>query len=131
MRDDLTLIIEVMEARKSSPWGEDGPNAMETLAIASYFPDNKFKHVVVNMRGMNGNALVVVGHVRKALQQGGATPEEVAIFVGNALGNDYEHLLATVVEWVTVTNEVQTPTDDAWGAMMKIIDAKEDTEVAE
>ena len=122
-RDDLGLILEVMAFRKT--WMAVERNAMETLAIASYYPGDKFKHVVVNMRGMNGNALIIVGNVKKALHRAGASHDEVGIFIGNAMANNHEHLLATVVEWVTVVNRVDEPSDDAWSSMMNIIEAKE------
>ena len=106
--------------RYPSPFGEDGPNEMETIALAAYDPGEKFKHVVVNMRGVSGNPLVVVGTVMKALARAGASPMELFLFKGNALANNYEHVLATVCRWVTVTDEEIKPTTDAWTAMVQI-----------
>jgi hypothetical protein len=120
---ELSLILEAY--RCPSPFGEEGPNAMETMAIASYAPGDKFKHVVVNMRGLSGNALVIVGTVMKALARAGATSTERWIFRGNALSNNYEHVLATVVQWVTVVDEEPERTKDAWTAMVEIVKSKE------
>jgi hypothetical protein len=123
MRDDLGLILDAYKT--SSPFGEDGPNEMETLALAAYDPGNKFKHIVVNMRGVNGNTLVIAGVVKKALKRGGATPMEIFIFMGNMLSHNYEHALATVVKWVTITDQDPEPQKDAWTAMLEIA-TKED-----
>lgn len=117
-RDDLALILDVH--RTPNPFGKGELNAMETLALAAYEPPC-FKHVVVNLRGMNGNAMVIVGNVKLALKRAGASQLDLALFVGEALSGNYENVLATVVKWVTVTDEVPKPTDDAWGAMMKIV----------
>lgn len=120
MSDDLKKILGVATAK--SPWGPEGPNEMEVIAISSYEPD--FKHVVVNMRGVDGNAMVIVGTVRSALSRAGATPKELAIFVGEALSGDYENVLATVVKWVTVVDE-PVKRNDAWSAMVDCVNRKE------
>jgi len=106
--------------RYPSPFGKEGPNEMETLALVAYSPGTKFKHVVVNMRGVNGNTVVIVGTVMKALALAGATQIEVYLFKLNALSNNYEHALATVLDWVTVTDKEIKPTTDAWTAMVEI-----------
>ena len=113
---DLQKILDAY--RTPSPFGEEGPNEMELLAIAAHDPGDKFKHVVVNMRGVNGNTLVIVGTVKQALKKAGATPMEVWLFVGNALSHDYEHALATVCQWVTITDEAPPPEKDAWQAFL-------------
>lgn len=124
-RTDLHLILDAY--RTPSPFGEEGPNDMETLAIAAHDPGDKFKHVVVNMRGVNGNTLVILGTVKAALKKAGATPMEIYLFMGNALAHDYEHALATVCQWVTVTDKAIEPTTDAWTAMLRIAgESKED-----
>lgn len=118
MRDELSLILDAI--RTPSPFGEEGPNAMETLGLAAAVdPGDKFKHVVVNMRGINGNTLVIVGLVKQALKRAGATPMELFCFVGNALSFDYEHALATVCQWVTITDEVPQTATDAWNGFVK------------
>jgi len=120
MEPDSELHTILYAYRYPSPFEEDGPNEMETLALATYEPGTKFKHVVVNMRGVSGNTLVIIGTVMKALARAGATPMELFLFKLNALSNNYEHALATVCEWVTVTDEEIKPTSDAWTAMVEI-----------
>jgi len=114
--DDLGLILDVH--RTPSPFGEEGPNEMETLAIAAYEPSS-YKHVVVNMRGVNGNAMVIVGTVKKALQRAGASKLDLACFVGQALAGDYENVLATVAAWVTISDEPTVKSNDAWDAFVQ------------
>ena len=48
--------------------GKSERNAMETLAAHA----TDYKHVIVNLYKVNGNALVVAGTVRKALKRAGA-----------------------------------------------------------
>lgn len=116
LNTNLHLILDAHNT--PSPFGKEGPNEMEILAIASHSPGNKFKHVVVNMRGVNGNTLVILGTVKQALQKAGATPMELSLFIRNAMSGDYEHALATVCNWVTITDEEREPTKDAWTAFV-------------
>jgi len=114
--DELRLILDAH--RTPSPFGEEGPNEMEWLAIASYRPGDKFKHVTVPMRGINGNPLVIVGWVKEHLRRAGATPTELWLFVRYALAGDYDNVLATAAEWVTLTDEREQPKRDAWDALV-------------
>jgi hypothetical protein len=122
--DDLSKILDVL--RTPSPFGEDGPNAMETLAIAAHSVGTKFKHVVVPLRGVNGNTLVIVGTVKKALQRAGANSTELALFVGDALSGDYEHMWKTVLEWVSISDEANKPRADAWDGLLDAVRRNED-----
>jgi len=114
---ELQTILDAYKTR--SPFGKEGPTDMEVIALASYDPGDKFKDVVVNMRGVSGNTLVILGTVKRALKRAGATHMELFIFMGNALSNDYEHALATVCQWVTITDEDPKPTKDAWTAFLE------------
>jgi hypothetical protein len=116
MSSELQIILDAYKT--PSPFGEKGPNDMETIAIAAHDPGDKFKHVVVNMRGINGNTLVILGHVKKHLKRAGATPMELYLFMGNALAHDYEHALATVCQWVSITDVDPEPTRDAFQAFI-------------
>jgi len=121
---DLSLILDVYQT--PAPFDKkEGPNPLQHLAFAAYDPRSKFKDVVVNMRGVNGNVLVIVGTVKKALAGAGATPTELFLFVGDALSGDYEHALATIYRWVTITDEEPKETPDAWQAFVEVA-SKED-----
>jgi hypothetical protein len=41
--------------------------------------------------------------VKDALRSGGASPDEIERFIDEATSGDYNHLLATVMEWVEVS----------------------------
>ena len=119
MSEDLRLILEVHKTM--GLFGEEGLSEMQIIAICAYDPKNKFKHVVVPLRGVNGNTMVVLGTVRNALEAAGATEEEIFIFLFNAMNGDYEHAKATVVEWVTVSDEIPpTIKNDAWSAFERL-----------
>ena len=85
------------------------------LEIVGEVEEGLYKHVEVNMRGVSGNALVIIGTVKQALQQAGAPKEHVACFVGFAMCDDYENVLKTCSKWVTITDKAPT-TGDAFSA---------------
>ena len=62
----------------------------------------KYPQVVVEMVGVDGNAFTILAAVRKALRQNGVPEAEVSEFVAEATSGNYDHLLATVAEWVNV-----------------------------
>ncbi len=41
----------------------------------------------------DGNAMMIVGAVRRAMKQAGWTPEEVSAFSTEALSGNYDHVL--------------------------------------
>lgn len=77
---------------------KEKPNAMETLAAYS----SDYSHVVVNLYGVNGNAIVVAGTVRKALKRAGAPQVVLNAFWKEALSGDYDHVIQTCMDWVTI-----------------------------
>jgi len=62
----------------------------------------KYPKIKVKLVGEDGNAFAILGRVKAALRQGGVPPEECAAFMKEAMGGDYNHLLATCMEWVDV-----------------------------
>lgn len=62
----------------------------------------RFPEVKVELVGQDGNAFLILGRVMKALKRGGATPEEVREYLDEAKSGDYNHLLATTMDWVEV-----------------------------
>lgn len=62
----------------------------------------KFPDVEVQLTGEDGNAFLILGRTMKALKEGGATPEEVQEYLDEAKSGDYNHLLATTMDWVEV-----------------------------
>lgn len=59
--------------------------------------------IEVKLVGGNGNAFAVMHTMSKALRKAGATEEQMTEFKTQAMGGDYDHLLATCMEWVNVT----------------------------
>lgn len=122
--DDLTLIIDAEDTPMPKlPEIPEECNAMERIAyevqrgeaedeladslleIVGEVENGLYKHVKVNMRGVSGNALVIVGSVKLALLRAGAPKEHVQAFVGFALCDDYENVLATCNKWVSIVDE--------------------------
>jgi len=66
--------------------------------------DCKYPEIEVELIGNDGNAFAVLGAVSKALRQNGHA-SEVDKFQKEATSGDYDHLLQTVMNWVTVTSE--------------------------
>lgn len=61
----------------------------------------RYPNIVVKLVGEDGNALAVVGRVREALRRAGVPREEVSLFTEEATSGDYNHLLQTVLRWVS------------------------------
>jgi hypothetical protein len=58
--------------------------------------------VKVKLIGGDGNAFAVLGKVIRALRAAGVSEGEIKQFTDEAKSGDYNHLLATVMEWVEV-----------------------------
>ena len=57
--------------------------------------------VKVQLLGGDGNAFVILGTVKNALKRAGHS-ELVDEFMAEAMNGDYDHLLATVMDYVEV-----------------------------
>lgn len=66
----------------------------------SYEP--RYPEVTVQTTGEDGNALVLIGRVRRALRQVGASQEEITEFSNQATSGDYDKLLRVLQEWVNI-----------------------------
>lgn len=62
----------------------------------------KFPEIEVKLVGQDGNAFAILGRVAKALQAHGVEKAERDAFFNEAMAGDYNHLLRTVMLWVTV-----------------------------
>jgi len=60
----------------------------------------RYPKIRVKLIGTNGNAFAILGRVQAALKK--AKVEEHDLFLKEAMSGDYDHLLATCMEWVTV-----------------------------
>ncbi|WP_300463677.1 hypothetical protein [Desulfobacula sp.] len=57
----------------------------------------------VNLIGNDGNAFVIIGHVKKALLKAGADKEYASKYMEEAMAGDYDHLLSVTMDYVDVT----------------------------
>ena len=60
----------------------------------------RYPRVRVRLVGEDGNAFAILGRTRRALQNAGASPDDVAEFLREATAGNYDQLLATVMRWV-------------------------------
>ncbi len=66
----------------------------------------------VRLVGEDGNAFAILGRVSKALRQAGQG-DKVKEMTDKAMAGDYDHLLATVLEYVDdIGEEHETDADD-------------------
>jgi len=124
MKHDMTHCLDVMRTPMPKlPEISDTENGMQLIAetvaradaeeelgksiqaIKSLAEAGLYKHVEVNMRGVSGNALVIVGAVKTALKQAGAPFAHIQAFVGFALCDTYENVLRTCATWVSIVDE--------------------------
>ena len=72
--------------------------------------DPKYPEIAVELTGQDGNAFAILGRVKKALREGlremgmptNDVDTELDTFFTEATSGDYDHLLQTVMQWVTV-----------------------------
>lgn len=62
----------------------------------------RFPDVEVELSGQDGNAMVIIGSVRRALRRAGASAAELEEFFADATSGDYDHVLQTCMRWVVV-----------------------------
>lgn len=62
----------------------------------------KYPHIKVNIIGQNGNAFCILGICQIAMEQANCTQQEIDAFNEEAKSGDYNHLLATVMNYFDV-----------------------------
>jgi hypothetical protein len=63
----------------------------------------KYPQAEVSLVGRDGNAFAILGAVGNALRRAGADQDEINSFYTEARRGDYNHLLQTVMSWVSVS----------------------------
>lgn len=58
--------------------------------------------IEVQLSGVNGNAFVILGIVKRALRDAGVPLAEQNLYLDEATSGDDDHLLRTTVQWVNV-----------------------------
>ncbi len=64
--------------------------------------DTKYPQIEVQLTGNDGNAFAIMGAVSKALRKGGVDAEEIKKYTDESMSGDYDNLLCTAMNWVTV-----------------------------
>ena len=62
----------------------------------------KYPEIEVQLSEEDGNAFAIASRVMAALKSNGVTLKERDAFLREAMSGDYDHLLATCADWVTV-----------------------------
>jgi len=63
----------------------------------------KYPNIKVKLSGKDGNAFAIMARVKRAMRDSNVPIEERNIFYKEATSGDYNHLLSTCAEWVTIT----------------------------
>jgi len=62
----------------------------------------RFPEVQVELLGCDGNAYAILGATKKAMRKAGVPQAEIDGYLEDAMGGDYNHLLATTMRYVEV-----------------------------
>lgn len=63
----------------------------------------RYPDIQVELTGQNGNALVLISAVSRALRRGGVSNSEISEFATEAMSGDYDNVLRTCMRWVNVS----------------------------
>jgi len=64
--------------------------------------DLKYPKINVKLLGNSGNVFFILGKVTKELRMAKVPTDQIEAFKTEAMSGDYDHLLQTVMQWVTV-----------------------------
>ncbi len=62
----------------------------------------KYPEITVQLTGKDGNAFAIIGACLQAMRRAKLPQEERNKFQAEATSGDYDHLLATCMEWLNV-----------------------------
>ena len=62
----------------------------------------KYPDITVHLTGKDGNAFNILGICLRAMRQAGLSQEKRDAFQAEAIAGNYDHLLATCMEWFEV-----------------------------
>jgi len=63
----------------------------------------KYPEIKVKLVGEDGNAYSIMGRVSAALKEAGIGKEEIDQYYAESTSGDYDHLLRTATQWVSVS----------------------------
>ena len=61
-----------------------------------------YPNVTVKLTDDDGNAFYILGKVMKAMREAGLEKQDIDLFYKDQTSGDYDHLLQTVMRWVTL-----------------------------
>ena len=62
----------------------------------------KHPEITVQLSGQDGNAFMILGLCKRAMERAQLPQEEIDQFMKEAVSGDYNHLLATAMSWFDV-----------------------------
>lgn len=62
----------------------------------------KYPNITVKLTGYDGNAFTLLAVVKRELWKYGVPDTDQTIFTNEAMSGDYDHLLQTIMQWVSV-----------------------------
>lgn len=62
----------------------------------------KYPDIKVQLTGRDGNAFCILGACLQAMRRAGLSKEEQEKFQAEATSGNYDHLLATCIEWFDI-----------------------------
>ena len=68
----------------------------------SFDADVKYPEIFVQLVGEDGNAFAIMGRVMAALKKAGVPKEEIDEYYAQSTSGDYDNLLRTATQWVSV-----------------------------
>lgn len=63
----------------------------------------KYPDIEVELSSQDGNAFAIMGAVTKAMKSHKVPNDEIAAFRQEAMSGDYDNLLRTAMQWVSVS----------------------------
>jgi len=63
----------------------------------------RYPEIEVELVGNSGNAMEIIGAVRRAMRRGGVPADQITAFSAEAMSGDYDNVLRTCMRWVEVS----------------------------
>lgn len=63
----------------------------------------KYPNIKVNLSDIDGNAFNIMAAITTALRKNAVSDEQVEQYLADSTASDYNHLLVTAAEWVTIS----------------------------
>jgi len=63
----------------------------------------KYPDIEVQLVGQDGNAFAIMASVTRGLRDAGISREEIELYQKESMSGDYDNLLRTAMNWVTVS----------------------------